>query len=249
MVAGKLPAVSKSICLTPLASNLRKVNILLEAIDRLGKDVEYYALDLSESELHRTLQQATRIRYKHISYFGLHGSYDDGLEWLKSSQVAGKRKTILSLGSSLGNFPRDEAANFLKSFAEALQPEDNVLIGIDSCQDAERVWHAYNDVDNVTQRFYMNGLLHANHVLGHEAFLLEEWKAVGEYSQALGKHHAFVTPSRDMQVAGANVNAGERVWIEESYKYTYEDLMSLWNQAGVQARKSWMNDRSDYGKQ
>jgi hypothetical protein len=37
-----------------LCSNLRKVNILLQAVDRLGKDVEYYAVDLSLPELERT---------------------------------------------------------------------------------------------------------------------------------------------------------------------------------------------------
>lgn len=37
--------------------NLRKVNILLQAIDRLGKDVEYYAVDLSLPELERTFSE------------------------------------------------------------------------------------------------------------------------------------------------------------------------------------------------
>jgi len=36
------------------SGNLRKVNILLQAVDRLGKDVEYYAVDLSLPELERT---------------------------------------------------------------------------------------------------------------------------------------------------------------------------------------------------
>jgi hypothetical protein len=40
-----------------LCRNLRKVNILLQAIDRLGKDVEYYAVDLSLPELERTFSE------------------------------------------------------------------------------------------------------------------------------------------------------------------------------------------------
>lgn len=38
-------------------SNLRKVNILLQAIESLGKDVEYYAVDLSLPELERTFAE------------------------------------------------------------------------------------------------------------------------------------------------------------------------------------------------
>jgi hypothetical protein len=43
--------------LTVMCRNLRKVNILLQAIDRLGKDVEYYAVDLSLPELERTFSE------------------------------------------------------------------------------------------------------------------------------------------------------------------------------------------------
>ena len=45
-------------CILTLSSrNLRKVNILLQAIDRLGKDVEYFAVDLSLPELERTFSE------------------------------------------------------------------------------------------------------------------------------------------------------------------------------------------------
>lgn len=43
--------------------NLRKVNILLQAIDRLGKDVEYYAVDLSLPELERTFSEIPTGKY------------------------------------------------------------------------------------------------------------------------------------------------------------------------------------------
>jgi uncharacterized SAM-dependent methyltransferase len=73
--------------------------------------------------------------YKHIKCFGLHGTYDDALEWLKSPEVEAKPKTILWLGSSLGNFKRHEVPPFLSGFGEALQVGDTMLIGIDSCKD------------------------------------------------------------------------------------------------------------------
>lgn len=43
--------------LTIICRNLRKVNILLQAIDRLELDVEYYAVDLSLTELERTFSE------------------------------------------------------------------------------------------------------------------------------------------------------------------------------------------------
>ncbi|KAK5287341.1 hypothetical protein LTR16_003838, partial [Cryomyces antarcticus] len=56
------------------SGNLRKVNILLQAINRAGKDVEYYALDLSLDELQRTLAEVPSDTYEHVKCFGLHGT-------------------------------------------------------------------------------------------------------------------------------------------------------------------------------
>lgn len=81
-------------------SNLRKVNLLLQAIEDTGKSVDYYALDLSRTELERTLAQLPS--YKHVHAHGLLGTYDDGREWLKQPSILGRQKCILTLGSSIG---------------------------------------------------------------------------------------------------------------------------------------------------
>ena len=38
-----------------------------------------------------------------------------------------------------GNFGRDDAAQFLKSFGDVLQPSDSMLIGVDGCDDPAKV--------------------------------------------------------------------------------------------------------------
>lgn len=126
-----------------VCSNLRKIKILLDALESAKKKVTYYALDLMESELQRTLADVPQ--YQHVSCFGLHGTYDDGLAWLQRPQNISKPKVILSLGSSIGNFPRDEAAVFIKQFSAVLGSQDSLLIGLDGCQDASKVYKAYND--------------------------------------------------------------------------------------------------------
>jgi uncharacterized SAM-dependent methyltransferase len=86
---------------------------------------------------HVTTLMGVADGYRHIKCFGLHGTYDDALEWLKSPEVEAKPKTILWLGSSLGNFKRHEVPPFLSGFGDALQIDDTMLIGIDSCKDPE----------------------------------------------------------------------------------------------------------------
>lgn len=114
------------------------MKILLDALERAEKSICYYALDLMHSELVRTLNAVPQGTFKHVKCFGLHGTYDDGLEWLKKSENAAKPKTILSMGSSIGNFNREDAVGFVAQFADILQPNDTFILGLDACQDPEK---------------------------------------------------------------------------------------------------------------
>lgn len=194
------------------------MKILLDALERAEKNVSYYALDLMYSELVRTLAVVPKDAFKHVKCGGLWGTYDDGLAWLQQSQNAAKTKAILSLGSSIGNFTPEEVVPFLAQFAAELGPEDIMLIGLDGCEDPDSVYHAYNDNRGVTRRFTMNGLKHANKLLGYEAFNEEHWEAVGEYDALGRRHRAIVVPKCDLVVEGAEVKKGQRIQIEESNK-------------------------------
>ncbi|KAF2121345.1 C-type lectin protein [Lophiotrema nucula] len=229
------------------SGNLRKVNILLQAIDRLGKDVEYYAVDLSLPELKRTFAEIPTEGYKHIKCFGLYGTYDQALAWLKSPNIIEKPKTILWLGSSLGNFKREELPPFLSGFRDAIGEGDTMLIGIDSCKDPNRVYHAYNDRDGTTHAFIHNGLKHANRITGENTFNLDDWEVIGEYDQVAGRHHAFVSPNKEVAIDGVTIAKGERLRIEESYKWSRDEILKLWETAGLAENSVWSNERSDYG--
>ncbi|KAJ9644742.1 hypothetical protein H2199_003705 [Coniosporium tulheliwenetii] len=228
------------------SGNLRKVAILLEAIEKVGKDVEYYALDLSLAELQRTLAAVPHGGYKHVKCFGLLGTYNDGLEWLQKPEISSRPKSVLSLGSSIGNFKRHDAALFLKGFADILNLGDTLLLGIDACKDSEKVYHAYNDRDGLTHEFILSGLLHANKLVGKDVFKLDEWEVIGEYDVAAGRHHAFVSPLKDVDVDGILVNQGEKIRIEESYKYDACETTRLWEVAGLVEGAKWATGSGEY---
>jgi EasF-like predicted methyltransferase len=229
------------------SGNLRKINILLQAIDRAGKRVDYYALDLDINELYRTLAAVPKGTFKHVKCHGLHGTYDDGLVWLKGPNVSSKPKVVLSLGSSIGNFPREEVAPFLAAYSKTLSKGDQMIIGIDACKDHDRVYHAYNDRNGVTHAFIANGLKHANRVLGSEVFKQEEWKVIGEFNEKEGRHQAFVSPVKDVQIEGVTVQKGEKIRIEHSYKYSEEETAQLWKDAGLAQGVRWTNKQGNYG--
>ncbi|KAL8630666.1 hypothetical protein Q9189_003589 [Teloschistes chrysophthalmus] len=227
------------------SGNLRKVKILLDAIESAEKNVDYYALDLSQPELERTLS-AVPTRYQHVRCHGLFGTYDDGLSWLKRPNQQHRPKWILSLGSSVGNFRREEAASFLEGFANAIGEDDAILVGLDACQDGDKIYHAYNDRLGTTHQFLRNGLVHANRLLNGDVFQIENWQIIGEYDQSAGRHQGFYRAVQDAVVDGEYIKGGTKIRVEESYKYSSEQSDELWRNAGLVQQVCFGDSSNDY---
>ncbi len=86
------------------------------------------------------------------------------------------------LGSSLGNFARGADIEFLKSLPLWPGSGDTLLLGLDHCDNEEKIVPAYNDAKGNTQSFVMNGLKGAGKALGDEALFDENnWEYVGHY--------------------------------------------------------------------
>ena len=152
------------------------------------------------------------------------------------------------MGSSIGNLDRIEAADFLRGFSDVLGDQDSMLIGIDACQDRDKIYHAYNDGRGTTHKFILNGLMHANKLMGKEVFRKDDWKVIGEYDETAGRHQAFCSPVRDVVVEETLIRAGEKIRIEESHKYSLLQSNELWQYAGLQVRARFGNRTNDYRK-
>jgi L-histidine Nalpha-methyltransferase / hercynylcysteine S-oxide synthase len=80
------------------------------------------------------------------------------------------------------------------------------------------------------------------------AFDLQDWEVIGEYDRKAGRHHAFVSPLKNVIVDGVPIAKGERIRIEESYKFSREEIIELWDTTGLADVGAWMTSRGDYGK-
>ncbi|KAI9893191.1 MAG: hypothetical protein M1814_000739 [Vezdaea aestivalis] len=230
-IASRIP--SGSIVLELGSGNLRKVNVLLKALEKAGKAVDYYALDLSLQELDRTLRQVNPSEFEHVRFHGLHGTYDDGLAWIQKPKNAKRTKCILSLGSSVGNYLPDDAAAFLGSWSKILGEEDRMLIGLDATQDPNKIFHAYNDREGVTHKFIMNGLDHANLLLGKDSFQPSDWEVFGRANEEENCHQAFYRAKKDICIDSVSFRCGELVQVESSYKFDPARATKLFETAGL----------------
>jgi uncharacterized SAM-dependent methyltransferase len=152
------------------------------------------------------------------------------------------------LGSSLGNFNVSDAAAFLAKFTGLLGPSDMMIIGLDACEDPVKVYNAYNDSAGITQKFYENGLVNANKILGDDAFRSGEWEVVTEYDEESGCHQAFYVPRKDVTINGVRINKGERFIFEEAFKYSPAKREKLWHDAGLIEGAEFSSSSGDYRK-
>lgn len=245
-----------------------KIEIILDALEERKKTITYYALDLSRTELESTLQTIPSERYQYVKCAALHGTFEDGLEWIKKDCEATSRPhCILFLGSTIGNFSREGAANFIRNMAVSSMcnssPNDqsSVIITIDSCKLPTKVLRAYTS-DNVVP-FAMAGLQYASSIIQDttkrakgcltDVFQVDDWYYLSEYNPEMGRHEASYTPKdRDIRLGAPLehivIKKGEKIRFAYSHKYSATERKVLFDNAGVTAVEAWTDPSCDLGK-
>src|SRR5258708_21234813 len=69
---------------------------------------------------------------------------------------------VVFLGSTIGNFERPRAVEFLQALRRLLQPGDGLLLGADLVKDREQMVRAYDDPIGLTGAFNLNLLARIN---------------------------------------------------------------------------------------
>src|SRR5215510_6494711 len=139
----------------------RKTRWILEALTRRGY-VLYYPIDVSASALHACRNELGTMDSVHI--VEIEGSYTDGLIEV-TRRRSGEPLLVLFLGSTIGNFERGPAEQFLREIRALLCPGDALLLGTDLVKPMAQVLPAYDDPIGVTAAFNLNLLARINREL------------------------------------------------------------------------------------
>ena len=148
-------------------------------------------------------------------------------------------------GSTLGNFTRDEARQFLERAHTTLGPGSAFLIGIDLRKDADTLHAAYNDSRGITAAFNLNLLSRINHELG-ATFDLTTFKHDAPWVEGHGRIEMRLhsTVAQTVTVAGTPIQFTEDEYIhtENSHKYSVAEFQELARGAGYEPAQVWLDD-------
>jgi L-histidine Nalpha-methyltransferase len=217
----------------------QKTRHLLRAI---GDNVRYYPIDVSADALARCERDLSDVADVHP----LVQSYLDGMARATAERQPGESFLIMFLGSTIGNFERKCALEFLRDLRRALLPGDMLLIGADLVKERDRMLVAYDDPTGVTGAFNLNLLGRINRELGgdfqlrqfeHQARWNEEQRRIEMHLLSRLNQTAFIAEA-DLAVT---FRAGETIWTESSHKFHLPELESMAGQTGFAVEEQWID--------
>jgi dimethylhistidine N-methyltransferase len=251
IITGRAPEIARrfetAVSLIELGSgSSRKTTWLLDAFLAGRRGLRYLPVDLSRTMLldacarlaaHRPTLELAPIVAEYQA--GLREAYD---------RERGRPKLVAWLGSSIGNFAPGDASRFLETIRDGMASADRLLVGIDLRKDAAVLVPAYDDSRGLTARFNLNLLARINRELGGH-FDLDRFGYRAEYDQTAGCVAMFLV-SRGLQRVAIDaldieveLEPGETIHTECSYKYSPEEIDALATCAGFAVEERWYDRR------
>jgi L-histidine N-alpha-methyltransferase len=222
----------------------RKTRLILEAIARRQATL-YHPIELSGTALSMCEREMNQI--DSVSVLGFETGYLDGLRKAADRRKPGQHLLVLFLGSSIGNFERKPAEEFLKKIREILTTDDALLLATDLAKPADRVLKAYDDPLGVTAAFNLNLLSRINRELDGD-FDLQKFRHLAvwnEHEQRIEMHLASTAQQtvtiRESKIA-VSFEKGETIWTESSHKYSPEEVIEMAGQAGFRCGGQWFDN-------
>ena len=141
----------------------KKTRYILEAVSRI-QPTFYYPIEISPAALAACEKELGQIDM--VSIVGYEQPYLDGLRSVAGRLRKEDHLLVLFLGSTIGNFDREAAEEFLRDVRRILRFGDALLLGTDLEKSVQTQLLAYDDPTGVTAAFNLNLLARVNRELG-----------------------------------------------------------------------------------
>jgi L-histidine Nalpha-methyltransferase len=215
-----------------------KVRILLNALNSVAA---YTPVDISREHLLKSASDLARD-FPDLEVIAVCADYTLPFEVPRPRRHPDARRVVFFPGSTIGNFTREAARDFLAGVSRVVGPGGGLLIGVDLKKDPVILDAAYNDREGVTAAFNLNLLLRINRELGAD-FDLSSWRHRARYDETAGRIEMHLESQRRQTV---HVNgdafaftAGESIHTESSYKYGLDEFQTLARSAGLVPVEAW----------
>ncbi len=222
----------------------KKTRWFLEALCS-RKTATYFPIEISRAAIEMCERELSSI--DDLNIVGVEKTYLDGMKEVRAKRANPEPMAVLFLGSTLGNFEREEAAQFLCDVRHHMISGDSLLLGMDLEKPEERLLLAYNDPIGVTAAFNLNLLARMNRELDAD-FDLSKFEHNARYNRDAGRIEMHLC-SRAQQAVSirksdwtVSFEPGETIWTESSHKFKPEEVVRMAEQTGFQCEHQWIDE-------
>jgi L-histidine N-alpha-methyltransferase len=229
------------------AGDATKSTFLLREWQSSGADFTYYPIDISSTMI-SYLESDMPKRIPNLKVHGLTGEYLEQVQ--EAHRISKRKKIILFLGSSIGNFELHEAHEFLRKLHNQIEKDDVVLVGFDLKKNPHQILKAYNDSEGITRDFNLNLLERINIELGAD-FNASQFEHFPIYNPLTGACRSFLI-SKVAQIihfndgTTINFNAFEAIDMELSQKFSIEDIDTIAMRIGFEKQPYFFDSKNYY---
>ena len=222
----------------------RKTRWLLEALSR-RRPLAYHPIEISSSALATCKRELADI--ESVSIVGFEREYLDGLLEVAARRHPEQHLLVLFLGSTIGNFDRPAALQFLRRVRDILMPGDSLLLGTDLEKPVSQLLLAYDDPLGVTAAFNLNLLARLNRDLDAD-FRLDQFRHVARFNHRERRieMHLLSVSEQTVAIPGAEfivtLRPGETIWTESSHKYNLPEVIQMAHQSGFRCDQQWVDE-------
>ena len=226
----------------------RKTRRILEALARHLRTT-YCPIEISSTALETCERELDDLA--NVSILGFETEYLDGLARAVARRPEGQGVAVLFLGSSIGNFDREPAQDFLHKVRQALEPGDALLLGTDLEKPLSQLIPAYDDLLGVTAVFNKNLLARINRELGGN-FDLARFDHVALYNgrERRIEMHLRSTEFQTVYIDGTRFDfrRDETIWTESCHKYRRFDPPQMAALTGFQCVDQWVDSEWQFAE-
>ena len=226
----------KATVIEPGAGESKKISIFLKS---LIEPKCYVPSDISK----KYIKKIGKKLKKKLPKIKVNPVVDDFTSKKRINNKILKNKNIVVFfpGSTIGNFEKREAINFLKNIKLKYKPK-KIIIGVDLIKKKSVLLKAYNDKKGITARFNKNLLKRINKELKAN-FDVKSFKHSAIYNKSKSRieMHLISLKNQKVKVHNKNFNfkKGETIHTESSHKYSPKSFNQLAKKSGWKVKKIW----------
>ena len=225
-----------------------KTRLLIDALLKNQEYIEYFPIDISDV----LIDSAKKIcnDYKTLKVTGIIDTYENGLDFIE--HYDDKPNLITFLGSSFGNFNKEDGNNFLKRTHDLMKSSDYFLLGLDLKKDSAILTNAYNDSKGLTAKFNLNILERINRELDAD-FEVSQFAHMAYYNEPKGRIEMYLRSLSDQTVTISKANISiqlaenELIHTENSHKFTMSQIDSMFGEVGLDIVQTWFDTKKYFG--